>query len=144
MPTNPQQRDIYTRGGVLDQVAALAWDQHRVEAGLPTFPRDIMTAEFLAQDEDLCEGFRSKVLPFVLRTLQADDATRPSLTLQDRQPPPVPYFESAVQEHIYRIRNIADQRIRMELIERGIDPDIVLEVARRAQAGEFDPMGGGQ
>lgn len=77
MPTNPHGRDIYTRGGVLDQVAALAWDQHRVEAGLPTFPRDIMTAEFLTQDEDVCDGFRSKVLPFVLRTLQADDAARP-------------------------------------------------------------------
>lgn len=77
MPTNPTGRDIYTRGGVLDQVAALAWDQHRVEAGLPTFPRDIMTAEFLTQDEDVCDGFRTKVLPFVLRTLQADDETRP-------------------------------------------------------------------
>lgn len=44
-----------------------------------------------------------------------------------------------LEEHARRIKAYTDARIRAALIQEGVDPDAVERVARRAQAGEFDP-----
>lgn len=48
-------------------------------------------------------------------------------------------LHNKVHDHIQAIKAYTDQRIREALIEEGVDPEAVARVARRAEAGEFDP-----
>ena len=65
------QLDIYPRGGVLDQVAALAWEQKCVEAGMYAMGRQVRLERFLRLEPDTRDDFRAQVTPFVLETLRA-------------------------------------------------------------------------
>lgn len=52
-------------------------------------------------------------------------------------------FQHALHDHTTlhnaRTKRLINHRIRAALTEEGVDPDAVERVARRAQAGEFDP-----
>lgn len=65
------QLDIYTPGGVLDQVAALAWEQACVECGMHAMGREVRLAHFLKLEQDTRDDFRAQMTPFVLETLRA-------------------------------------------------------------------------